>query len=568
MIGGVGTLDFGLHLYASSTTSLVGYTDVDWAGCPSTRMSTSGYCVFLGDNLLSWSAKQQHTLSRSSAEAEYRGVANVVAETAWLRNLLRELHSPLSTATLVYCDNVSAVYMSANVVQHQRTKHIEIDIHFVRDMVTAGQVSVLHIPSRYQYADIFTKRLPTALFKEFRSSLSVRPPPAQTARAYCKKTVECVACLLGRWDGSRGTVGKKQVALIQFVLQMTEDGKGGCDLVEVLKAYSIFDRNVCVIDRRRGKDERKEIKAGGFEFRCGRQDKKRMEKQHGVNIMAVLPMNPRYEGVMEYFVCDSLAQGVGKSALNVNGDVQFRGGGREWVGGGEERLCATERALSLGVRSGWAHWGVGWLVVGGVCEVVLLLLVCGWYVVGCGRPGLWWWVLVGCGVLWVSGGEWWCIGGCEKSRGVEWDGDVGVVGDERRGQRDDVPAYTECFQKLTLICTKFCANETEKINKYIRGLPNNIYGNVKSSNPKDVGETIELASDLMDQKLHTYAEKSDNKRKAEDSSRKNHGHLARDYRSSGNTNVANTHKGNGANPKGNGCFECGAPGTFRPIVEE
>ncbi|GJU08264.1 ribonuclease H-like domain-containing protein [Tanacetum coccineum] len=134
----VGTLDLGLHLYVSSTTSQVGYTDADWAGCPSTRRSTLGYCVFLGDNLLSWSAKRQHTLSRSCAEAEYRGVANVVAETAWLCNLLRELHSPLSTATLVYCDNVSAVYMSANPVQHQWTKHIEIDIHFVRDMVTAG----------------------------------------------------------------------------------------------------------------------------------------------------------------------------------------------------------------------------------------------------------------------------------------------------------------------------------------------------------------------------------------------------------------------------------------------
>ncbi|GJW78576.1 ribonuclease H-like domain-containing protein [Tanacetum coccineum] len=150
-----GTVDFGLQLYASATTSLVGYTDADWAGCPSTRRSTSGYCVFLGDNLLSWSAKRQHTLSRSSAEAEYRGVANVVAETAWLRNLLRELHSPLSTATLVYCDNVSAVYMSANPVQHQRTKHIEIDIHFVRDMVTAGQVRVLHVPSRFQILQTF-----------------------------------------------------------------------------------------------------------------------------------------------------------------------------------------------------------------------------------------------------------------------------------------------------------------------------------------------------------------------------------------------------------------------------
>ncbi|GJV85854.1 ribonuclease H-like domain-containing protein [Tanacetum coccineum] len=143
------TLDLGLYLYASSTTSLIGYIDADWAGCPSTGISNSGYCVFLGDNLLSWSVKRQHTLLRSSAEAEYRGVANVVAETAWLRNLLCELHSPLSTATLVYFDNVSAVYMSANPVQHQRTKHIEIDIHFVRDMVTAGQVRVLHVPPRF-----------------------------------------------------------------------------------------------------------------------------------------------------------------------------------------------------------------------------------------------------------------------------------------------------------------------------------------------------------------------------------------------------------------------------------
>ncbi|GJY55513.1 ribonuclease H-like domain-containing protein [Tanacetum coccineum] len=88
-----GTIDHGLQLFSASTTSLVAYSDADWAGCPTTRRSTSGYCVFLGNNLLSWSSKRQHTLSRSSAEAEYRGVANAVAETCWLRNLLRELHT-------------------------------------------------------------------------------------------------------------------------------------------------------------------------------------------------------------------------------------------------------------------------------------------------------------------------------------------------------------------------------------------------------------------------------------------------------------------------------------------
>ncbi|GJV28254.1 ribonuclease H-like domain-containing protein [Tanacetum coccineum] len=158
-----GTLDYGLQLYSSSTSSLVAYSDADWAGCPTTRRSTSGYCIFLGNNLLSWSSKRQFTLSRSSAEAEYIGVANAVAETCWLRNLLRELYTPLSTATIVYCDNVSVFYLSSNPVQHQRTKHIEIDILFVRDLVTTGHVRVLHVSSRYQYANIFTKGLPTTL---------------------------------------------------------------------------------------------------------------------------------------------------------------------------------------------------------------------------------------------------------------------------------------------------------------------------------------------------------------------------------------------------------------------
>nr|GEY38160.1 ribonuclease H-like domain-containing protein [Tanacetum cinerariifolium] len=178
-----GDLIYDPTLYHSlASDSLVAYTDTNWAGCPTTRRSTSGYYVFLRDNLLSWSAKRQNTISRSSAEAEYRGFTNVVAETVWLRNLLKELHTPLLSVTLVYCDNVSAIYMTANSVQHHRTKHIEIDIHFVCDMVACGQVRVLHVPSRYQYADIFTKGLSSELLEELRTNLSVWPSPAQFIR--------------------------------------------------------------------------------------------------------------------------------------------------------------------------------------------------------------------------------------------------------------------------------------------------------------------------------------------------------------------------------------------------
>nr|GEV78270.1 RNA-directed DNA polymerase, eukaryota [Tanacetum cinerariifolium] len=115
------------------------FLDVDWACCPSTRMSTLGYCVFLGDNLLSCHLNINIFSLAPVPKAEYCGVANVVAEIAWFRNLLRELHSPLSTSTFIYCDNISAIYIYVDPIQHQRTKHIEIEIHFVRDMVTAGQ---------------------------------------------------------------------------------------------------------------------------------------------------------------------------------------------------------------------------------------------------------------------------------------------------------------------------------------------------------------------------------------------------------------------------------------------
>ena len=100
-------------------------------------------------------------------------MANGVAEASWLRQLLLELHQPLRRSTLVYYDNVSAVYLSTNPVQHQRTKHVEIDLHFVREWVAVGDVRVLHVPTTSQFADIFTKGLPSSVFIDFRSSLNI-----------------------------------------------------------------------------------------------------------------------------------------------------------------------------------------------------------------------------------------------------------------------------------------------------------------------------------------------------------------------------------------------------------
>jgi hypothetical protein len=168
-----GTSNTGLLLRRSSSSDFVVYTDVDWTGCPDTRRSTSGYAVFLGDNLVSWSAKRQTVVSRSSAEAKYRAITNGVTEATWLRQLLHELQTPPSWCTLVYYDNISAVYLSTNPVQHQHTKHVKIDLHFVREKVVIGQVRVLYVPTTSQLVDIFTKGLPSSMFNEFQSSLNI-----------------------------------------------------------------------------------------------------------------------------------------------------------------------------------------------------------------------------------------------------------------------------------------------------------------------------------------------------------------------------------------------------------
>lgn len=173
-----GTKKLSIQLRTAPSSSITAYSDADWAGRPDTRRSTSGFCVFLGNSLVSWSSKRQTIVSRSSAEAEYRAIANAVVECSWLRHLLGKLHVKLTFVMVAFCNNISSVYMSRNLVHHHRTKHIELDIHFIREKV--GELYVTHIPSA-RLADIFTKGLPSALFQDFHGSLSIHDEKVNTA---------------------------------------------------------------------------------------------------------------------------------------------------------------------------------------------------------------------------------------------------------------------------------------------------------------------------------------------------------------------------------------------------
>ena len=131
----------------------------------------------MGSSLVSWASSKQKVVSRSSAESEYRSVANGAAELAWLCSLLSELCIPLQQVPLILCDNVSANYMTSNPVFHARTKHVEIDYHFVREKIVRNLLRVDFTPSEDQLADCMTKALPTQLFLDVRSKLNVLTRP-------------------------------------------------------------------------------------------------------------------------------------------------------------------------------------------------------------------------------------------------------------------------------------------------------------------------------------------------------------------------------------------------------
>lgn len=163
----------GLKIHRSVSTLVSAFSDADWAGCVDDRKSTGGFAVFLGTNLVSWSARKQSTVSRSSTEAEYKAIANATAEVMWIQTLLHEVGVKSPNAAKLWCDNLGATYLSSNPVFHARTKHIEVDYHFVRDRVKQKRLEIDFVSSKDQVADGFTKALPVRLVENFKINLNL-----------------------------------------------------------------------------------------------------------------------------------------------------------------------------------------------------------------------------------------------------------------------------------------------------------------------------------------------------------------------------------------------------------
>ncbi|XP_070660531.1 uncharacterized mitochondrial protein AtMg00810-like [Malus domestica] len=165
-----GTISAGLW-FKKGSLNLTAFSNADWAGCTFHRRSTSGYYVFWGSNLISWSAKKQSIVARSSTEAKYRSLAHTAAEITWIYKIFSDIDFSLSQVPTLWCDNISAISLASNPVFHAQTKHIEIDYHYIRELVLAKLLTFQFVCSQDQLADIHTKFLSKSRFSYLKSKL-------------------------------------------------------------------------------------------------------------------------------------------------------------------------------------------------------------------------------------------------------------------------------------------------------------------------------------------------------------------------------------------------------------
>ncbi|KAM3320566.1 putative mitochondrial protein like [Capsicum chacoense] len=154
-----GTSNRGLFFPSGSPIRLNAFSDSDWAGCSDTRRSVTGWCMFLRESLIYLKSKKQDRVSKSSTEAEYRAMSTACSEIVRLRELLAEIGSPQSNPTPFHPDNTSAIQIATNPVYHERTKHIKVDYHYIREVVDKGVITLTHVSSDLQIADAFTKSM-------------------------------------------------------------------------------------------------------------------------------------------------------------------------------------------------------------------------------------------------------------------------------------------------------------------------------------------------------------------------------------------------------------------------
>jgi hypothetical protein len=174
-----GTMDYGLSYDGDHDFTLSGYTDADWAGSVNHRKITPGCCFSLGSTMISWQSRKQSSIALNTMEAEYIVACFASCEAIWLRNLLIGLFDLEMRGTMILCDNQSCIKMTKNPVFHDRSKHIEICYHFIRDMVQRGALKLQYISTDEQVADVLTKPLSRVKFEHFRDKLGIvrKDPP-------------------------------------------------------------------------------------------------------------------------------------------------------------------------------------------------------------------------------------------------------------------------------------------------------------------------------------------------------------------------------------------------------
>ena len=163
----------GIYFKRTAQRGITVYTDASWAGELTDRRSTTGYCSYVWGNLVTWRSKKQKVVARSSAEAEYRALALGICESIWLKRIMNELKIEIDGPIQFLCDSQAAISIVRNPVHHDRTKHVEVDRHFITENVSSGVVRVEYVPTKQQTADVLTKPLSRDVFDHLLSKLGL-----------------------------------------------------------------------------------------------------------------------------------------------------------------------------------------------------------------------------------------------------------------------------------------------------------------------------------------------------------------------------------------------------------